>query len=239
MKALLLCAGSGNRIKPLSSSVPKPLIEINGKSLLERVLDQLEHFSIKDVFVVVGYKKDMIKKILKKKSDKINIRCIDNPFYNKLNNLFSVWLSKPYLFGEEFLLINGDIIFDNGILKLVMNSNLENFCVIDTTLPLPDDSMKVKFNVKGDIADFGKGLKGANGFTAGIHKFSKDGSKTLFSEIEGMLEEGKDDYHHAAILNIIKKYRFKQKALLIKNMAWCEIDEINDIKKAEEMFSNR
>lgn len=234
MKALLLCAGMGERVKPLSNNIPKPLIEINKKSLLERILKQLECFNIKDIFIVVGYKKELIKDRLKNKF-KLNIHCIDNPLYNKLNNLFSVWLSKSYLFGEEFLLINGDIIFDIAIMELILNSKIDNFSVIDISQPLPEDSMKVKID-NGEIVDFGKEIRNGDGFTVGIHKFSKEGSKTLFQEMDDMIKKGEDGYHHAAILNIIKKDRFRQKALLIKNILWCEIDEISDVKRAEKMF---
>lgn len=236
MKALILCAGRGKRLRPLTDKIPKPLVEINNKSLLERILEQLEYFNINDIYLLVGYKKELIKERLKGKFERLNITYIHNPFHSKLNNLFSVWLSKPYLRGQDFLLINADIVFDDIILKKAIDSKLGNFCVIDVTKPLPEDSMKVK--IKGNsIVDFGKELKGGDGYTVGIHRFSKEGSKIFLDEIEDMLEKEKDDYHHGAMLNIVDKYGFDQKALTIKDLLWCEIDEFVDIKKAEKVFS--
>lgn len=236
MKALILCAGRGNRMGSVTDKIPKALIQINSKTLLERILGDLEYLSIKDAYVVVGYKKEFIKSLLKDKFKKLNVYFIDNPLYSKLNNLFSVWLAKPFLFEKEFLLINGDIIFDRGILELAVSSELDNFSLIDTAKPVPEDGMKVKLE-GNNITDFGKNISNADGFTMGIHKFSGKGSKLLFTEIEDMLENGNDNYHHGAILSLIKKYSFNQKALIIKNPVWHEIDEVEDIKRCEEMFA--
>ncbi|MBT7903316.1 phosphocholine cytidylyltransferase family protein [Candidatus Woesearchaeota archaeon] len=236
MDALIICAGRGRRLKPITDVIPKPLVQIHQKNLLERVLEQLVFFNVKNVHIVVGYKKEQIKKNIGDRFSELKINYIHNPFYNKLNNLFSVWLCKPHLYGKKFILINGDIIFDKIILKTVLNSNLNNFSVIDTTKPIPEDSMKVR--IKNNVlVDFGKKIKNPEGYTMGIHKFSKDGSKIFLTEIEEMLENGTDDYHHGAILNSLKKQKLIHHALIIKNVAWCEIDEIMDISKASNMFN--
>jgi choline kinase len=221
----------------MTSDNPKPLIEINRKSLLERVLVQLSSAGVTEVYLIVGYKKELISERLKSRFPELKIEHIYNPFYAKLNNLFSVWLGRPYLSGEDFLLLNGDIVFEDAILEKAVKSDLGNFSVIDTTIPLSVDSMKVKLDGT-KIIDFGKGLTDAQGFTQGIHRFSKEGSVLFFDEIGDMLEKEKDDYHHAAILNLVKQYGFVQNALLIEKMRWFEIDEPEDIKVAEEMFKD-
>src|SRR3989344_8040000 len=110
MDVLLLCAWRGNRLKPITDKLPKPLIKISGKTILERMLGRLEEENVENIFIIDGYKKELIQKTAKSKFKKLNLVFITNPFYSTLNNIVSMWLAKPYLEGQEFVFINGDLV---------------------------------------------------------------------------------------------------------------------------------
>src|SRR3989344_5647474 len=142
MKAVILAAGQGKRLFELTADIPKSLLDVGGKTILEWTLDNAVDCGIKDMAIVVGFKDDQIIKKIGNTYKGAKITYISNPLYNSTNNIVSAWLVKDY--GKDgFILINGDDIVANDILKNVVNSKHENAAVIDLSkTDLPEEAMK-------------------------------------------------------------------------------------------------
>ncbi len=243
MAVLVLAAGSGARLYPLTDEMPKSIIDINGKTMLHETLKYLDMFNstgkvfINEVIICVGFQRKKIYDYLSKLTfNGLNITLIENPLYSHLNNNFSVWLSKSHLLGKEFILINGDIFYESHILKKVFESNLNNFSIVDTTKPLPEDGMKVLISEEDNlIRAFSKTFYEGHACTVGIHKFSEQGSVNFFEALQEQLEKGINSFHHSAIDKIIKNGAYKHHALDIKGLKWCEVDDMDDLKVARRI----
>jgi choline kinase len=143
-----------------------------------------------------------------------------------------------FLKGKQFILINGDILYDKQVLIDVFNSDYENLSVIDTQRPLPEDGMKVLVeNGSNKIKAFSKTFYEGYGCTVGIHKFSEKGSTQFFDKIYEQLQAGINSFHHSAIDNLVKSSDYEHYAMDMNGYKWCEVDDLNDLEIAKEFYN--
>ncbi|MGQ4892909.1 MAG: sugar phosphate nucleotidyltransferase [Candidatus Njordarchaeia archaeon] len=147
MKAIILAAGKGTRLFPLTKYVPKPLLVINNE---KRIIDyQLEVFSsfdeITEVILVIGYKADMIEEYILEHRDifKVRVRPVFNPFYDVSNNLISLWLGTFFTHDDDFIITNGDNIFKKHVIEKLLAQEEGIYLVIDHKDKYDEDDMKV------------------------------------------------------------------------------------------------
>ena len=112
MIGVILAAGMAKRLRPLTDEKPKCLLEVGGKTLLQRTVDAMISAGIKKFVVVTGYRENMIREFLTARYPQYTINFIDNPDYEHNNNIFSLWLAMEKLHGTEVLLMDSDILCD-------------------------------------------------------------------------------------------------------------------------------
>lgn len=145
-QAILLSAGQGRRLLPLTSDRPKCLIRIGERSLLEWQVDALLEAGISEVVVVSGYRSDLVEGVVKKRYARRRVRVEFNPFFDISDNLASCWIARGAM-GGDFLLLNGDIIFEAAVLKRVLGSELAPITLtVNFKDEYDDDDMKVKLS---------------------------------------------------------------------------------------------
>ena len=115
MKALILAAGLGSRLAPLTDDCPKSLVKVNGKSILIKQIENLKENGIEDITIISGYKADILEKKIKEEYPEINI--IHSEDYKNTNNMYSAYLASNKLKGQDFLMMNADVFFDSSVIK--------------------------------------------------------------------------------------------------------------------------
>ncbi len=208
MRAIIIAAGKGTRLYPLTKNTPKSLLEIgNGLTLLESQLESLKENKIKDVTIIVGYRAEQIEAKIKKYEEDFNISTVFNPFYDVSNNLISVWMTRHFM-NEDFITINGDDIFNASIIKNLLESKENITMVMDQKENYDEDDMKI-VHANGLVKKVGKDvpMQEANGESVGIIKFSGMGTKIYIDILEEMvrIEENKNVFYLKAIQQIINK----------------------------------
>ncbi len=147
MKVIILAAGKGTRLYPLTKYVPKPLLVISGnKRILDYQLEVLSSFNeIDEVILVIGYKADAIEEYLLKNKDKFGVRVktVFNPFYDVSNNLISLWLGSFFTRDSDFIITNGDNIFKKHVIEKLLEQNDGIYITIDYKDKYDEDDMKV------------------------------------------------------------------------------------------------
>lgn len=238
---LIIAAGLSSRLYPITKDIPKSILDINGTTLLKETLDNLNSINkisinIDNVYIVVGFKSEKIIDYVNKLNyENVKVTFIHNPMYSTLNNNFSVWLANNYLENKEFILINGDVIYDKEILNETIKCEYDNFSVVDTTKPLSQDSMKVLiYKNKSLIRAFSKTFYNGDGSTVGLHKFSKSGSRLFFETLYNQLENGINSFHHSAIDKMVKDEKYNHYALDINGLKWLELDDEEDLQLVKE-----
>lgn len=232
MKAILISAGKGERLYPLTKNTPKSLLEVGkGLTLLETQIHSLTENNIKDITIIVGYKAEQIEAKIKDYQSKINITTVFNPFYDCSNNLMSVWMAR-HLMDTDFITVNGDDIFSPQVIENLLKCDNDITMVIDQKETYDEDDMKVHHK-DGCVLEVSKTipLDRANGESVGIIKFSKNGPKIYKSVLDEMARDSsnRNVFYLKAIQRIIEK-GFKVNYSLCKPTDWGEIDFHPDLE---------
>jgi len=230
MRVIILAAGKGERLYPLTKNTPKSLLEIgHGKTVLESQLENIAGCGIKDVTIVTGYKTEQIEAKVKD-IDFLDITICYNPFYTTSNNLISAWLAIRET-SENFVLVNGDDIFKRKVLEGLLKSPNDITMVIDRKEKYDEDDMKVVtdgelvLKVSKEIP-----VEEANGESIGMILFRRKGRSIIRETLERMVrvEENKKIFYLAALQNIMDKgypVHFHE----CSPQDWAEIDFHSDL----------
>lgn len=195
MKAVILAAGIASRLRPLTNNCPKCLLEIDGKCLLERSFDGLIQNGIKEFVVVTGYLHEQIEAFLGARYKDISITYIYNERYASTNNIYSLWLARPEVEGQEMLLLDSDILFDPQIVGRLLTSPHADILALNNH-PLGEEEMKIVPDAEGRVKEISKtcSIADAAGESIGIERMSASYTQALYQELEVMIEqEGLDN----------------------------------------------
>ena len=185
MQAIILAAGMGKRLGEYTHDNTKCMLEVNGIRLIDRALSALKEVKVTRVILVVGYKGQNVKDYVGENYQGIPIEYVENPIYDKTNNIYSLYLAKDYMLAEDTLLLESDIIFDPSVIKKLVGNEYPNLALVDkyeswmdgTVVTLDKDQKITRFIDKSgfDFAEIHKYYK-----TVNIYKFSKDFSAKYY-----------------------------------------------------------
>lgn len=245
MQAIILAAGMGRRLGELTKNNTKCMVEVNGITLIDRMLNQLSGLPLNRVVIVVGYEgKKLVDYIGDRYDDKMKIEYVENPIYDKTNNIYSLALAKEQLQEDDTLLIESDLIFDDGLFDLILNDPYPNLALVakyqtwmdGTMVKIDDDNNIVNFIPKKafDYDDVDSYFK-----TVNIYKFSKEFSTNKYVPfLEAYTKAlGNNEYYEQVLRVITFLDHSDLKALPISNERWYEIDDIQDRDIAEALFA--
>lgn len=240
MIGIILAAGIGSRLRPMTNDKPKCLVKSAGKPLLEYQLDAYQEAGIKEILIIIGYEGKAIKEYCKHIKG-LTIKFIENCHYEDTNNMYSLYLAKKYAAGKSFILNNADLCIDKGIVSKLANFNSENAIAIDTSL-YNEESMKVSLSATGQINDISKaiGQEKAHGCSIDFYKFSAEASSVFFKKISHIIEEQKNlkDWTEVALQSLLNQGALEFHPIDIAGDRWVEIDNYNDLALADRLFSN-
>ena len=206
MKAVILAAGIASRLRPLTNHTPKCLLEIGGKSLLERAIQGLLTNNIREIVLVTGYLQEQIVSFVQKKFPEVDVKFIYNKKYATTNNIYSLWLVKNSIQGEDIVLLDSDILFDPGLVTAVINSPYPDTLALNSH-PLCEEEMKVIADPMGKVVEISKtcSIGKAIGESIGIEKMSGGYTHALVDELDRMIlqENQVNIFYEAAFERLI------------------------------------
>lgn len=231
MKAVILSAGKGNRLLPYTNNTPKCLIEVGGMPILGHQLRALETCGIHDIAVVVGYLHEQIDEFLGGR-----YTVIVNEAYEATNSIFSLWLARPFAEGHDFIVVNGDIVFDAELLTPLLCCTSATAALVDPNALIRDGEMNVVVEA-GKIIRFSKEIPAskASAQSLQITKFGSEDSKLLFERISGLVEAGAVDKFPAFAYDVVLR-KSTMMPVVCKGGLWYDIDAIADLHMAREKF---
>lgn len=235
MKALILAAGVGKRLK---ANVPKILLKVGNKSLLERHYENLLNLGIKNIGIVIGYKSNQLTNFIKKIDIKKNIKIFRNSRY-KLGSIVSlVCASKFFHTKGDLIFMDGDVFYDKKVLKKLINSKKKNCLLIDRQFEKGEEPVKVCIK-NNKIFDFGKIVNqdfDFQGESVGFFKFSNKSSIKLLEVAKIIMKSNKNAMYEDVIQQIIKKKKVHIDFENITSLPWVEIDFKKDLILAKKII---
>ena len=232
-KAIILSAGKGSRLLPLTESRPKCLIDLAGRSLLEWQLDALAANGVDEAVVVTGFRDELVDEVV---AGRPAVRTLFNPFYHVADNLGSVWLARGE-FDRDVLLINGDTLVSPALVaKVLAGARRPINVTVDEKDDYDADDMKV-LREGGRLLRIGKALEPGqyNAESIGLLAFLGDGGRRFTAQVDRMMHtaEGTRRWYLRAIDALAAELEIG--TVSIKGEQWQEVDFPEDVEKAEAL----
>ncbi len=244
MQAIILAAGMGRRLGELTKDNTKCMLKVNGMRLIDRTLDCLAALNLNRVVIVVGYNGDKVVEYVGNNYKGTDIVYVNNPVYDKTNNIYSLFLARDFMVEDDTLLLESDLIYERSVVEKLLADPRPDLALVDkyeswmdgTVVTLDEDQNIVNFLNKekfrySDIADYYK--------TVNIYKFSREFSTSQYVPFLNAYctALGRNEYYEQVLRVITLLGNTTLKALPLSGEKWYEIDDIQDLDIAEGMFA--
>ena len=244
MQAMILAAGMGRRLKELTKDATKCMVKVNGVTLIERALTALDKLSLRRIILVVGYEGDRLREYVDSLPIRTPIVYVENPIYDKTNNIYSLYLARNYLLEDDTLLLESDLIFEEAVLRRLLDNPYPSLALVaryeswmdGTVVTLDEEDNITGFIGKKDF-DFEK--TDSYYKTVNIYKFGRDFSSGYYVPfLEAYCHAlGHNEYYEQVLKVIAYLDRPVIKAARLEGESWYEIDDIQDLDIAESIFA--
>jgi choline kinase len=234
---VILAAGMAKRLRPLTDERPKCLLTVGQRTLLQRTVDGILAAGIKELVVVTGYRGGMIRDFLTQHYPQLQIHFLDNVDYEHNNNIFSLWMTRPYTEGRDFLLLDSDILFDPQIIPVVLQE--EGSALALNRHELGDEEIKVIVDDDNRVVEISKvcSIEKAIGESVGIEKMTAEYSAALFKELEQMIErEGLIDIFYERAFERLIPQGHTFHVVDTTNYFSIELDTVEDFENAKQLI---
>lgn len=237
MKAVILAAGMGTRLKPLTNNLPKAFLPINGKPLIHYSLDNLKSVGITDIIIVLGFMESYFKKNLGETYNGINIEYLVNKEFKTTGSMHS--LAQTEGINDDIILLESDLLYEKKALDTLVDSKHKDLILVAKASGSGDEAF-ICTNEANKIIDLGKNISNKNkkkaiGELVGISKFSKSFLNLMIKKSKEDYKKGKKNYHYEeCAFATSKKNHHPIFALFCKDLTWVEIDTNNDLTRAKE-----
>lgn len=247
MQAVILAAGMGRRLKELTSNATKCMVEVNGETMIEKSLRNLDNLGIlKKIIFVVGYEGDKLIEYINTLGIKTPIEYIKNDIYYKTNNIYSLYLAKDRLLEDDTLLLESDLVYEESVLRKIVDNPYPSLVLVSkfeswmdgTCITLDENDNITSFFGKKefDFADTKEYYK-----TVNIYKFSKEFSTVHYVPfLEAYCKAlGHNEYYEQVLKVITFLDNPEIKACRLDGEKWYEIDDVQDLDIAETLFASK
>lgn len=231
MKYIFMVAGKGTRLQPLTLSHPKSMYKLDEHTtLLQRMVALIKKYDEEaDIIIVTGHMHRAIEEQVQ------GVKFVYNPFYEVTNSIASLWFARDELDADNVVLIDGDIVMSDDLVREVMCKKVDKPCVfVDSSIKTDGDyNVEVSGN---QVLVMSKDLESYYGEYAGITKLDRASALLMREEMNSMIEDGfYDQWYENALVQLIFKKDFKLYYIDISSYEWTEVDSVNDLLAARRI----
>ncbi len=233
MRALILNSGVAQRLKPLTDNLPKCLLEINGKSILQRQIELLLSVGVKKFIITTGPLQDKIINHVKEKFPELDVVYINNPKFESTNYIYSMWLARNEIDDDDILLLHGDLVFEKSVAQKIVGQKISSV-IVDRAANLPAKDFKGKIQ-NGKIIKIGIDVFGNDTvFLLPLYFWTKEDFQLWMDRIEKFVKNNNTSCYAENAFNEISE-TIDLIALDIVNEFCMEIDTLEDLKLAKQI----
>jgi choline kinase len=233
--AVILVAGIGSRLRPITDDRPKALVDVGGETILARAVRLLAEYGVRRVVLATGYREDAVKAAMR--GAPLAVEYCKNPEFDRTQNSVSLALCRGALGSDAFFKLDGDVVFQRQVLERLDDSSVELAVAVDAGRLLDAEAMKV--SVDGSrIRAFGKGitLESSAGESIGIERLSGSAGANVFDALERTIAGGETGlYYEDVYSRLIAQGALEAEAVGVRDLPWTEVDDFSDLERAREL----
>ena len=230
--ALLLAAGTGSRLAPLTDSIPKCLVKVNEISILDRLIASLQEHNFNRLVIVIGHQGESIRDYLGTRKGEMDITYITSPLYKTTNNIYSLWLAREVI-DEPFLLVESDLVFDTEMLTELLSPDRIAVAKVESWM----NGTTVSINNHMEIDAFHCGAQTADGQqykTVNIYSLSAATWKLVIERLDHHISNNMvNGYYETVFADMVQEDCLFFTPVFFDSNSWYEIDTITDLRAAE------
>jgi choline kinase len=233
--AVILVAGVGSRLRPITDDRPKALVDLDGETILGRAVRLLASYGVRKVVLATGYREDALRAAMQ--GAPVAVEYCRNPEFDRTQNSVSLALCRSAVGSDAFFKLDGDVVFQRQVLERLDECTAELAVAVDAGRMLDAEAMKV--TVSGARIDaFGKGIELAKsaGESIGIERIAAAASATLFDALDATIGAGERDlYYEDVYSRLIAAGALRAEAVPVRDLPWTEVDDFRDLERAREL----
>ena len=239
LTAVILAAGSGTRLKPLTDATPKCLLDVGGKTILTRQLERITAAGITQAVVVTGHLSDRIAAHLRSAPSPIPVKLAPNAEYASTGNCMSVLAAKDACAGDGIVLCDGDVVLTGNALQRLALDAAASALLLDTETSLGAEEMKAELDSKGNVRRLSKELDpgGVAGESIGIQKVTGPALPILWATLDSMRAAGETHGYYEEAFQRMIHAGVTFRTVPISHDEWTEIDDLTDLEDARARFA--
>jgi choline kinase len=232
--AVLLCAGSGTRLRPLCDDRPKALVDVGGETILGRAVRLLGAAGVTDFVVATGYRADSVKEALRGLGSRVTF--CHNPSFDRTQNAVSLASCEAAVGGRSFFKLDGDLLFHASVIRRLAETRGDLVAAVERKAGLGAEEMKV--SADGDrILAFGKQLdpRACSGESIGIELVRESACVRLFAALDRACRAGQTDLYYEDVYGRLVAEGLDERLADVTDLPWTEIDTAEDLDRARDL----
>lgn len=236
LTGIVLAAGVGSRLRPLTDTIPKCLVEVGGEPMLARAVRLLAAAGAREVIVSTGYLDPVVRAAMK--GAPVPVRFAHNPDYETTQNVVSLQRALALVPDDsDVVKLDGDVVFEAAVLARLLAAECDACAAIDDADAPPDEAMKVRVT-EGLVVRFGKGLDAASalGESIGIERFSAHVVPDLARALSRAIASGRTDVYYEDVYNDLLEAGLALRPVSVGDLRWNEVDDADDLARARTLF---
>lgn len=244
MQAIILAAGMGRRLGEFTADNTKCMLEVNGVRLIDRMLTQLSTLDLDRIIIVTGYEGEKLRSYVSSHHPELNIIFVDNPVYDRTNNIYSLWLTREYMEEEDTLLLESDLILDDSILQAAVTAEYPNVALVAKYQTWMDGTM-VRIDEEHNILNFipKKSFRYEDVphyyKTVNVYRLRKEFCRDHYLPfLEAYIKVLGENEYYEQVLRVITLIDTANIKAIPIDALWYEIDDVQDLRIAETMFAS-
>lgn len=233
--AIILAAGVGSRLRPLTDRVPKCLVPVGRETILGRMVRLLAEAGAREVIVSTGYREAQVREALA--ASPVPARFAHNPDHATTQNVVSLRRALALVDGGAVVKLDGDVVFEAAVIARLLGADGDAQVALEDGAPPPDEAMKVTAR-RGLVTRFGKGLdaREAAGESIGIERFGDGARARLARALDRAVAAGRTDVYYEEVYNDLVDEGLGMRCVSVGDLAWTEIDDADDLAAARARF---
>ena len=237
MIAIILAAGMATRLRPLTNDRPKCLLQVGSRCLLQRLVDGIKSAGLTEVVVVTGYRAEMIRDFINEHYPELTVHFIHNADFQTTNNIYSLWLTREYIEGQDAILMDSDILMNPLLLQRMLQQKVSSLAL--NRHELGEEEIKVVVDEQMNIVELNKTCdpESAIGESVGVELMLQPYTTALFPELEKMMieEQLENVFYERAFERLIPQGQ-TFKVVDTTDLFSIELDTVEDFQNAQRLI---